>query len=122
MPILTLMSVKMKNLRTASMILVICFLMGGCNSESPPSSSTIQFQVNTTSWLENSQKSSKPIDHYGVIVIDVSEMKKNYENLAITPKSPISFPLTKEHTYYILLMAYDNSHRVLTYSEKEIKI
>lgn len=121
MHILTLMSGKMKNSSIAGVILG-AFLILGCNSELSPKPSSIQFQVNTTSWLENKQKSSKPIDHYGVVVIDVSEMKKSYENLAIAPKSPISFPLTKEHTYYILLMAYDNAHRVLTYSEKEIKI
>lgn len=92
----------------------------GCNGSAD--GQVVDFKIDVPSWLNASAEQLATTDHYGVLVVDVLEKQKSHENMNIQPKDAISFPLIKHHTYYILLISYDESNEVLSFAEKELKI
>ena len=92
----------------------------GCNSGAQ--NQQIIFDIDAQTWLADAPGQIESTDHYGVLIVDVLEKHKTVEDLEIKPKEPISFELIKNHTYYILLIAYDETNEVLSFAEKEIKI
>jgi hypothetical protein len=102
--------------------LLVILLIGGCLQKEPVVESQVQFKVDTTEWMEADPEKFALTDHYGIVVVDTSEMKKIYEDLNVAQSDPIDFPLTEDHQYYILFIAYDASGTVLNFIEKEFEI